>query len=88
MSAVEILKQAQAEMADRAKTYDNPDGERSMEATVKAFNAITGHNLTTAQGWKFMVMLKLVRSEQGAHRADSYVDGAAYFALAGEEVQP
>lgn len=42
MSAVEILKQAQAEMADRAKTYDNPDGERSMEATVKRLMRLLG----------------------------------------------
>ena len=31
-----------------------------------------------------MALLKAVRSQQGAYRADSYEDGAAYFALAGE----
>ena len=51
------------------------------------FNTLTGHKLTPEQGWKFMVCLKLVRSEQGAFRADNFVDGAAYFALAGEETQ-
>lgn len=84
MNAEDFLKQAQSEMCDRAATYDKPAGERSMAATVAMFNALTGHNLTEEQGWKFMCCLKLVRSEQGAYRADNFVDGAAYFGLAGE----
>ena len=39
-------------------------GERSMASTVKAFNALTGHNLTESEGWEFMVLLKLVRGRQ------------------------
>ena len=31
-----------------------------------------------------MVLLKAVRSQQGAFKMDSFEDGAAYFALAGE----
>lgn len=85
MKAVEFLQQAQSEMFGRAVTYDCPDGERSMGKTVALFNALTGHSLTEQQGWKFMVCLKLVRSEQGDYRADNYVDGAAYFSLAGED---
>ncbi|QAX31302.1 DUF6378 domain-containing protein [Leisingera sp. NJS204] len=84
MQAAEFLSLAQSEMQDRATTYDNPTGERSMAATVATFNALTGHQLTEQQGWKFMACLKLVRSEQGAYRADNFVDGAAYFGLAGE----
>lgn len=83
-TAPEILQAAIAEMADRAATYDKPEGERSMAATVEAFKAVTGHDLTETQGWLFMALLKAVRSQQGAYRADSYVDGAAYFGLAGE----
>lgn len=83
-TAPEILQAAIAEMEDRAVTYDKPQGERSMEATVEAFKAVTGHDLTETQGWLFMAILKAVRSQQGAYRADSYVDGAAYFGLAGE----
>ena len=71
-------------MQDRAQTYDSPGGERSMASTVEAFNALTGHTLTEEQGWKFMACLKLARSEQGDYRADNFVDGAAYFGLAGE----
>ena len=84
VGAADILLRAGAEMADRAATYDKPEGERSMGATVAAFEAVTGVSLTEEQGWLFMSLLKAVRSQQGRYRADSYVDGAAYFALAGE----
>ena len=84
MNAHDIITQAGAEMTDRAKTYDKPEGERSMAATVAAFEAMTGHMLTEEQGWLFMACLKGVRSQQGGIRMDSYIDGAAYFALAGE----
>ena len=86
MKASEIVEQALKHMRDRAATYDRPDGERSIRATVEAFNAITGDGLmnTEERGWLFMILLKAVRSQQGDYRADSYEDGAAYFALAGE----
>lgn len=84
MSAHDILQAAAGHMKDRAATYDKPEGERSMGATVEAFKAVTGHHLTEEQGWLFMALLKAVRSQQGAYRSDSYEDGAAYFALAGE----
>ena len=84
VTAHSILEQAGRHMRDRAATYDKPEGERSMGATVDAFRAVTGHKLTEEQGWLFMQLLKAVRSQQGAYRADSYEDGAAYCALAGE----
>lgn len=71
-------------MKDRASTYDKPSGERSMGMTVKAFESVSGVSMTEEQGWLFMALLKAVRSQQGALRMDSYEDGAAYFALAGE----
>jgi hypothetical protein len=79
-----ILTQAMGHMDDRAATYDQPAGERSMSATVAMFNSLTGTALTEEQGWLFMVCLKLNRAQQGGYRLDSYEDGAAYFALAGE----
>ena len=84
MSAADILNAALGHMQDRAATYDKPEGERSMGATVDAFTAVTGVCMTEEQGWLFMALLKAVRSQQGAYRSDSYEDGAAYFALAGE----
>lgn len=83
-TAAGILTAALGHMRDRAATYDKPEGERSMGATVDAFAAVTGICMTEEQGWLFMALLKAVRSQQGAYRADSYEDGAAYFALAGE----
>jgi len=85
MHAHEVLEQGAKHLKDRAVTYDNPKGERSMQATITAFNAITGHRLTTEQGWLFMTLLKAVRSQQGEFKADNYEDGAAYFALMCEE---
>jgi len=84
MKAADILKAAAGHMDDRAATYDKPEGERSMRATVVAFEAITGVRMTEEQGWLFMVTLKAVRSQQGQFKQDNYEDGAAYFALAAE----
>ena len=83
-TAADFLRAGLKHMEDRAKTYDKPEGERSMRATVRAFQQITGIHIDEEQGWLFMAMLKAVRSQQGPYRADSYEDGAAYFALAGE----
>ncbi len=82
--ASDVLIQGAKHLSDRAKTYDSPEGERSMGATVDAFNAITGLELEEEQGWLFMVLLKAVRSQQGQFKADNYEDGAAYFALMAE----
>lgn len=85
VKAADVLQAALGHMQDRAATYDKPEGERSMPATVAAFNALTGHTLTAEQGWLFMTVLKLCRTQQGGHRPDNYEDGAAYFALMGEQ---
>lgn len=85
-TAARILDKAARHLDDRAKTYDCQEGgERSMEKTIATFNALTGQNVTVEQGWLFMVILKMVRTQQGGYRADNYEDGAAYFALAGEQ---
>jgi hypothetical protein len=55
-----------------------------MASTVGMFNTLVGQDLTEEQGWLFMAILKMVRSQQGELRMDSYEDGAAYFSLAGE----
>lgn len=86
MSAIELLEKAAGHLKDRAATYDKPEGERSIGAAVKAFNAVTGDGLmnTGERGWLFMAILKMVRSQQGNYRADNYEDLAAYSALMGE----
>lgn len=85
VKAPELLIEAADTLKERATQRDaTAQGERSMKRTVDAFNALTGKNLTEAEGWEFMVLLKLVRGRQGAFRKDDYVDGAAYCALLGE----
>lgn len=84
MKAHEILEAGLGHMKDRSATYDKLAGERSMGATVAAFHAITGHVMTEEEGWLFMGLLKMVRSQQGGFRADNYEDLAAYAGLQGE----
>ena len=82
-SATDLLQLACDQIGDRASERDT-EAERSMSSTVNAFNALYGTNLTEEQGWMFMVFLKAARAKGGRVRVDDYVDGSAYFALAGE----
>ena len=85
LTALDFLKKGIGHMEDRAAEYDSPVGERSMAATVEAFNAITGCDINEEEGWLFMGVLKMVRSQQGGpFKADTYEDWAAYGGLAGE----
>lgn len=84
IQATTILSDAATTIGQRAIERDKGDSERSMHATVQAFNALTKHTLTEEQGWLFMVVLKAARSQGGQFKLDDYLDGAAYFALAGE----
>lgn len=85
-SAAWFLEQGLGHMQDRAATYDNPEGERSIPAAVAAFKAITGDGVldTAERGWLLMVLLKLTRAQQGRVKADNYEDAAAYAGLMGE----
>ena len=85
-SAHEILSKATGHMSDRASTYDSPGGERSIHKARVMFNLLTDNQGMTSdeRAWLFMVILKLVRSQQGDVRLDNYEDAAAYVALAGE----
>ena len=60
----------------------------SMGKTVAAFNAITGRDLTTAEGWLMLAVLKQVRVFQNSAvpHVDSLEDGPAYLALMAEEM--
>lgn len=85
MKAHDVLDMSAKHMRDRASTYDNNHGERSMEKTVAMFNLLGECNMTAEEGWLFMALLKMVRSQQGEFKSDNYEDGAAYFALACEQ---
>ena len=88
-SAPDLLEAAGKHMRDRASTYDKPGGERSMTATVAAFNIITGRTgdraLTESEAWLILQTLKDVRdrSRVAPHR-DSLEDCIAYSALKAE----
>lgn len=86
--AINLLSAAASHMRARAETYDKPEGERSMSLTVEIFNKFHGTQLTEAQGWHFMQILKDVRlfAAPGYH-ADSAEDGIAYAALKSEAKQ-
>lgn len=86
--AIDFLARAGDLLGERGQEYDKPQGERSMAATVKAFNAVTGRDLTEAEGWGFMILLKLTRQSQrkGFHR-DSAEDAIAYASLMAEALE-
>lgn len=88
MNANEILTAAVTTLDQRGRDYDQPGGERSMGRIVAAFNALTEHEMTEAEGWQFMACLKLVRMGTAADPTDSAIDCAAYAALAGEALAP
>jgi hypothetical protein len=82
-TAPEILAEAAQIMAERGQGYDK-NQERSMAKIVAVFNALTGLDLTEAEGWTFMVILKMVRANQTPGYRDSLLDGVAYMALLAE----
>lgn len=86
-NAPAILQEAKRCIGNRASERDQ-ESERSMARTVASFNAMYNLNLTEEQGWMFMVFLKAARASGGSFKLDDYVDGAAYFALAGEAAMP
>src|SRR5690606_17992482 len=57
-TSVEFLQACIDVQVERGKEYDQPGGERSMGRCVQAFNAITGKDLTEAEGWLLLQILK------------------------------
>jgi hypothetical protein len=83
--APELLGRAATHMHERGKTYDEPEGERSMGKAVTAFNAITGRTITESEGWLLLQVLKDVRLfTRAAYHQDSAEDCIAYAALKAE----
>ncbi len=86
--AEEFLHQAAELMAERGKEYDKPTGERSMGQSVNAFNAITGRDLSEAEGWLLMSLVKRVRQySTPSYHKDSAEDAVAYAALEAEALE-
>ena len=85
-TAPDFLQSALNTLTQRGKDYDKPEGERSAAAVAVAFNAITGRNLTEAEVWLVLQLVKDVRQWQNPERyhADSALDCVAYAALKAE----
>lgn len=74
-------------MTLRGKQYDaGQQRERSMAKTIAAFNALTGRDLTEAEGWLLMSLLKRARqyAVRGRFHFDSALDAVSYAALEAE----
>lgn len=85
MNALDFLQDSMNTLEQRGKDYDQENGERSMERTIIAFNAITGKQLTEAEGWLLLQLLKDVRQWTApAYHHDSALDCVAYSALKAE----
>lgn len=86
-TAPQFLVNAIDLMDQRGQTYDNPTGERSAHKTAQAFTDITGRQLTESDVWLILLLLKLVRQNQGPgfHR-DSAEDAVSYSALYAESL--
>ena len=86
VKAWELCDLANKTMQERGAQYDKDDKqeERSIGKVVQFFNTLKGTNLTEEDGWLFMAILKMVRSQQGDYSPDSYLDLVAYAALMGE----
>lgn len=86
--AHQIADVALQHIRDRAATYDQADGERSAGKTATAFNAITGKDLTEAEVFLLLQILKDVRQwQKGIPHQDSLEDCIAYAALKAESLE-
>lgn len=87
-TANEFLTKAGKLMEERGNTngYDSKK-ERSFSSTAKAFNAITGKNITPAEVCLILQIVKDVRQwAQPRLHLDSVEDSIAYAALKAEEL--
>jgi hypothetical protein len=67
---------------DRAQTYG--DAKENFSDIAVGWSVITGVDLTPGQVGLMMNWLKTCRAVKSPDHLDSYVDAAAYMALAGE----
>lgn len=83
MDCSDILRKAcELTTGDRLQDYGDPADNHKRIAD--AFNAVTGHSLTASDVALLQVCTKLCRISTSPEKADSYVDGAAYFGIAYE----
>lgn len=89
MKAHDFLQRSNETMSERGSQngYDSQE-ERSAAAIAALFNAKTGHNLSEADAWSFLICLKEVRLRRqllnGSDPTDTLIDLVSYQALLAE----
>lgn len=88
MKAHELAQKAADILKQRGTDNGYDAGEERSAATIaKVYNLITGHELTEADAWMFLIVLKLVR-EGRKHQLDNLLDLSNYALLLAESNQP
>ena len=83
MKRTEILREAERLTSDdRNKNYGDPLVNHQRIATI--WSVLLGQDITPSQVALCLVGVKLARLVETPDHLDSFVDGAAYFAIAGE----
>lgn len=83
MKTESILKNAAKLVSgDRAKAYGDKKILHDKIATM--WSAYTDYDINAEQVAIMMAILKIARTTTGGSSPDSYTDGAAYIAIAGE----
>ena len=83
MKRTEILREAERLTSnDRNKNYGDPLVNHQRIAAI--WSVLLGQDITPSQVALCLVGVKLARLVQTPDHLDSFVDGAAYFAIAGE----
>lgn len=83
ISRTDILKRAnECVCGDREQDYGSP--EDNFDRIAKLWSAYLGTDISAVDVAMMMVMLKAARIKSGRLHEDNFVDGAGYFACAGE----
>ncbi len=81
MNAGDFLTEAKAIIQDRGMDYGHPSD--NMSRTARLWSAFLEMPITDSQVASCIALVKLARSMETG-KVDNYIDGAAYFAIAGQ----
>lgn len=83
MNRTEILKKAnECVMGDREQDYGSP--ESNFQLIADLWSTYLDTDISAVDVAMMMAMLKIARIKSGRLHGDNFVDGAGYFACAGE----
>ena len=81
MKASDYLNEAKAIIEDRKMDYGHPSD--NMQRTARLWSAYLEMPISDDQVAMCLALVKIARSMESA-KPDNYIDGAAYFAIAGQ----